>query len=55
MSNILFFQEVVRTNRLQGLTLNCLCCGDKIKFIGNENVLEEVYFCKHCHYPINID
>ena len=21
----------------------------------DENVLEEVYFCEHCHTPINID
>lgn len=54
MSNILFFQDVVEKNKLKGLTLECLCCGDKITFNGNENVLDEVYFCEHCHYPINI-
>ena len=55
MSNILFFEHVVKTNKLKGLSINCLCCGDQIKFVGSENVLEAVYFCEHCHYPINID
>jgi|TARA_R100000988_G_C3994734_1_gene165012 hypothetical protein len=55
MSNILFFEHIVKTNKLKGLTLNCLSCGDQVRFVGTENVLEEVYFCEHCHYPINID
>ena len=53
MSNVLFFQDIVKKNKLKGLTLNCLCCEETIKFDGSENVLDEVYFCEHCHYPIN--
>ena len=55
MSNILFFEHVVKTNRLEGLSINCLCCGDQIKYVGTENVLEEVYFCENWNYPINIE
>ena len=55
MSNILFFQHIVETNKLKGLTLNCLACDHIIKFVGTEKVLTEVYFCEQCHYPINFD
>ena len=55
MSNILFFQHIVETNKLKGLTLNCLACDHIIKFVGTEKVLTEVYFCEQCLYPINFD
>ena len=55
MSNTLFFKHIVETNKLKGLTLNCLSCDHIIKLVGTEKVLTEVYFCEQCHYPINFD
>ena len=53
-NNALFFDHVVKNNKLKNLTIECQCCGDTLTFNGNENVLDEVLFCEHCHYPINI-